>query len=123
MKLLVVILILHGGLGGISQTMTTTESGVGMARNVLRTVQGLEMEIPNLPGERIAVTFFRPDIVRLRISQRGKFEEEPSHALEAEPGQMEAVGIRIQEFEGRVQVGTHAMEVSLFLDPFHVPIS
>lgn len=102
--------------------MATNDSGVGLVPNVLRIVQGLEMDIPNLAGERISVTFFRPDIVRLRISRRGKFEEKPSYAVPAELGQMEAVGVRIQAFEDKIKIASNAMEVFLFLDPFHVEI-
>jgi len=102
--------------------MSTTDDQVALVRKILRTEQGLEMGLPELAGERISVTFFRPDIVRLRISRQGKFEEKPSYAVPDAIGQMEPARIRIEEFKDRFLIGTDAMEVSLFFDPFHVEI-
>ena len=73
----------------MSQAMIRTEKSACLVRNVLRTEQGLEMGLPDLAGERISVTFFRQDIVRLRISRQGKFEEKPSYAVPDAIGQME----------------------------------
>jgi len=106
----------------MSRDMSTTDDQVALVRKILRTEQGLEMSLPELAGERISVTFFRPDIVRLRISRQGKFEKKPSYAVPDELGQMEPARTRIEEFKDRVLIGTDAMEVSLFLDPFHVEI-
>lgn len=85
---------------------------------VRRTATGLAAE---LHGERLEVDAVRDDVVRMRISRGGVFDEPPTFAVCVDP-----LGLRpsfdVEESDGVVRLRTAALVVSVHLDPFRLDV-
>src|SRR4051794_20758715 len=83
-------------------------------------VEGTERGLAaRLHGERLLVELVAEDVVRLRISRGGTFDDPPTHAVCADP-LAEPVKHEVEHGEGVVRLRTAAMVVTLGLDPFRV---
>lgn len=91
-------------------------------KTVRRIPHGLEVQVRDLQGETVRITFLRPDVARLQISRSGKFEDQPSHAVPPDRRLGEPTQIQIREGEDRVEIRTPAMGIMVFLDPFHLEV-
>jgi len=77
--------------------------------------------LATLHGERLRVDVVRPDLVRVKISRGGRFDEEPTHAVCVDPlGATPA--FTVEHTEESVQVRTDALVLSLWLDPFRIDV-
>jgi alpha-glucosidase len=74
-----------------------------------------------LHGERLRVDVVAPDVVRLKISRGGTFDESPTFAVCADP-LAAAVDFAVEREDGVVRVRTAALVVSLWLDPFRLDV-
>ncbi len=74
-----------------------------------------------LHGERLRVDLIRDDIVRVKISRGGGFDESPTFAVCVDP-LAEAVDFRFERGDGVVRLHTSALTVSLGLDPFRLDV-
>ena len=101
---------------------TIVPGGGGGSAGWRRIPHGLEMGLEAVPGEVVQVTVLRAEVVRIRISKNGVWEENPSHAVLPERSLPEATPIEIREQPDRVELVTGAVTVSLYRDPFHVEI-
>ena len=85
---------------------------------VTQTPRGLVAE---LHGEQLRVDVVRPDLVRLKISRGGRFDEEPTFAVCVDP-LSEDVSFEVERGDDRVALRTSALTVSVWLDPFRVDV-
>jgi len=83
-----------------------------------RTAQGLVAQVHT---EQLRIDLVREDVVRLKISRGGTFDEEPTHAVCVDP-LAEPVRFELEQDDDRVRLVTSAMVVSLWLDPFRVDV-
>jgi alpha-glucosidase len=74
-----------------------------------------------LHGERLDVDIVRPDVVRLRISRGGSFDDPPTHAVCVDP-LAEPVAFDVERDDDMVRVRTEALVVSVGLDPFGLDV-
>ena len=74
-----------------------------------------------LHGEMLRVDLVREDVVRIKISRGGSFDESPTYAICADP-LAGRVAFDVEHGEGTVRLRTAAMLVSLWLDPFRVDV-
>jgi alpha-glucosidase len=86
--------------------------------SVERTARGVRAV---LHGERLEIDVVRPDLVRLRISRGGAFDDPPTHAVCVDPF-ADAAAFEVEEADGVVSVRTDALVVSLGLDPFRLDV-
>src|SRR5687768_15320785 len=84
--------------------------------SVERTDRGL---LAALEGERLRVEPVRADVVRVKISRGGVFDERPTFAVCAEPDPVE---FSVEREDGVVRLRTSALVVSLSLDPFALDV-
>jgi alpha-glucosidase len=84
--------------------------------SVEETERGLLAE---LGGERLRVEPVRADVVRVKLSRGGVFDETPTFAVCVEPGPVEFSVTRV---EGAVRLSTSALVVILTLDPFALDV-
>src|SRR5664279_1096284 len=77
--------------------------------------------VAQVHGETFAVDVVADDVVRLRMSRGGAFDESPTFALCVDP-LAQPVEFRVEHAPDRVRVVTPAMEVSVWLDPFRVDV-
>ncbi len=81
---------------------------------VAETATGVEAE---LHRERLRIDVVRDDVVRIKISRGGEFDETPTYAVCVDP-LADVPHFDVVRDEERVQVTTAACTVSLWLDPF-----
>lgn len=77
--------------------------------------------VADLHGEQLRVDTVRPDVVRLKISRGGRFDESPTYAVCVDP-LAEPVDFTVQHDDDRVRLVTAALTVSVWLDPFRVDV-
>ena len=85
---------------------------------VTETATGVEAE---LHRERLRIDVVREDVVRLKISRGGEFDENPTYAVCVDP-LADVPDFTVARDEERVQVRTAACTVSLWLDPFRIDV-
>ncbi|MEI6035196.1 MAG: glycoside hydrolase family 31 protein [Verrucomicrobiae bacterium] len=71
-----------------------------------------------LERERLRVEVVRPDILRVRVSRAGRFEEKPSAAVCAQPGSFGATDFTLEETPDTVTVSTGALALHVTRAPF-----
>lgn len=81
---------------------------------VTRTERGIRAE---LHGETLEVDVVRDDVVRLRISRGGAFDDHPTFAVCVDPLST-PVAFQVEHDDGAVRVRTCALVVTVELDPF-----
>jgi alpha-glucosidase len=85
---------------------------------VAETPHGL---LGDLHGEQLRVDVVRADVVRLKISRRGRFDDSPTFAVCVDP-LADPVSFRVERDADRVRLVTDALTVSVWLDPFRVDV-
>ena len=90
----------------------------GQVTAVERTERGV---LARLHGELLRVEVVRPDIVRIKISRGGVFDEAPTFAVCVDP-LAEHVPFTVVEDEEMVQLHTSELVVSLWLAPFRLDV-
>ena len=86
--------------------------------SVSETDRGIEADVH---GERFRVEVCRPDVVRLRMSRGGAFDDKPTYAVCVDP-LAAAVTWRAEPGEQVWRVITDELTVSVWLDPFRVDV-
>jgi alpha-glucosidase len=86
--------------------------------SVTDTERGLVAE---LHGERLRIDVVRDDVVRVKISRGGLFDESPTFAVCVDP-LSESVGFSIEREDDVVRLRTSALVVSLWLHPFRLDV-
>src|SRR5919108_2444646 len=74
-----------------------------------------------LHGETLRVDFVRDDVVRIRISRGGSFDEPPTFAVCVDP-LSEQVAFDVEHCDGMVRLRGAAVVVSLWLEPFRLDV-
>jgi alpha-glucosidase len=74
-----------------------------------------------LHGERLRVELVRNDIVRLKLSRGGAFDESPTFAVCVDPLSGD-VAFTVDRGDGVVRLRTDALVASLHLDPFRLDV-
>ncbi len=74
-----------------------------------------------LHGEHLRVDLVTDDVVRLKISRGGVFDEAPTYAVCVDPLATD-VQFRVERTDAAVQLITSRMVVSLWLDPFRLDV-
>ena len=82
------------------------------------TATGVEAE---LHRERLRIDVVRDDVVRVKISRGGEFDETPTYAVCVDP-LAEVPDFTVVRDDDRVRVSTAACTVSLWLDPFRIDV-
>ena len=85
---------------------------------VEETARGL---LATLHGERLRLDVVAPDVVRVKISRGGGFDEAPTFAVASDP-LAEAVEFAVERGDGVIRVRTAALVASLWLDPFRLDV-
>jgi len=86
--------------------------------SVEETPRGL---LAGLHREQLRVDLVADDVVRVKISRGGVFDESPTFAVCTDP-LSRPVEFRVERDEDRVRVITSSMVVSLWLDPFRLDV-
>ena len=86
--------------------------------HVRETERGL---LADLHGEQLRVDVVRDDVVRLKISRGGVFDEAPTFAVHVDP-LAEPVDVEVERGDGVVRVRTAGLVVTLHLDPFRLDV-
>ena len=86
--------------------------------DVVDTDRGL---LAQLHGEQLRVDLVREDVVRVKISRGGQFDEPPTFAVCVDP-LSDRVAFTAERSEGVVRLRAAAMVVSLWLDPFRLDV-
>ncbi len=77
--------------------------------------------LATLHGEQLRVDLVRADVVRLKLSRGGAFDESPTFAVCVDPLEAE-VPFDVERGEGVVRLRTAGLVVSLELDPFRLDV-
>ena len=77
--------------------------------------------LANLHGEQLRIDLVRDDVVRVKISRGGVFDESPTFAVCVDP-LSQGVEFRIERDHDVVRLRTSAAVVSLWLDPFRLDV-
>ncbi|MEA2284409.1 MAG: alpha-glucosidase, partial [Solirubrobacteraceae bacterium] len=77
--------------------------------------------IASLHGETLRVDVVRDDVVRVKMSRGGVFDEEPTFAVCTDP-LAEAAAFEVERGDGVVRLRSPALVVSLWLDPFRLDV-
>ncbi|CAA9499833.1 MAG: GH31 [uncultured Solirubrobacteraceae bacterium] len=85
---------------------------------VEETARGL---LADLHGEQLRVDLVRPDVVRLKLSRGGAFDESPTFAVCVDPLEAD-VPFEVEREEGVVRLRAAGLVVSLGLDPFRLDV-
>ena len=100
---------------------TSNYISLSKVTDVQKTSDGL---LANLEHEKLRVDVIKSDLVRIKISRGGVFDESPSHAVVAD---FDSVAANARGFE--LEIGktaailkTNALEVRVALDPLHITI-
>ncbi len=83
-----------------------------------QTARGLLAEVHT---EQLRIDLVRDDVVRIKISRGGVFDESPTHAVCVDPV-AEPVQFQFERADERVRLTTSDMVVSLWLDPFRIDV-
>ena len=86
--------------------------------DVTETPTGVEAR---LHGERLRVDVVREDVVRVKISRGGVFDEEPTYAVCVDP-LAEGAGFTVERGADAVRVATPALVLTVWLDPFRLDV-
>jgi alpha-glucosidase len=86
--------------------------------SVEQTERGL---LATLHGEQLRLDVVREDIVRMKVSRGGRFDEQPTFALCVDP-LAERVAFEVERADDVVRVRTGALVASLWLDPFRLDV-
>ena len=74
-----------------------------------------------LHGERLRLDVVRDDVLRIKISRGGAFDEEPTFAVGADPLSAPAA-FEVERGDGVVRLRTEGLVASLHLDPFRLDV-
>jgi alpha-glucosidase len=77
--------------------------------------------LARLHGEQLKIDIVRSDLVRLKISRGGRFDDSPTFAVCVDP-LVEPGAFKIETADDRVRLITDDVIVSLWLDPFRIDI-
>src|SRR5438309_8325807 len=77
--------------------------------------------LAELHGERLRIDLVREDVVRVKISRGGVFDESPTFAVSVEP-LSSPVKMTFEAADDVVRLRTSAVVVSLGLDPFRFDV-
>lgn len=86
---------------------------------VRRTDRGIKLELGTGTRELMRVDVIRDDVIRLKISRNGHFDESPTFAVCADPGS-QAPEFSFEETDAFARVSTAAMSVTISKDPFRI---
>ncbi len=86
--------------------------------DVTRTDRGI---LARLHGERLRVDVVRADVVRLKISRDGVFDESPTYAVCVDP-LAEPIDFEVVRDDDAVRVVTSGLVLTLWLDPFRIDL-
>lgn len=86
--------------------------------SVVDTARGLAAE---LHGERLRIDLVRDDVVRIKISRGGVFDEEPTFAVCVDP-LSQRVQFAVERDDDVVRLRTAALVVALGTDPFRLDV-
>ena len=86
--------------------------------SVIEAERGLLAE---LHGEQLRIDFVRADLVRVKISRGGVFDESPTFAVSVDPLSQD-VEVVFERGDDEVRLRTSALAVSLGLDPFRLDV-
>ena len=86
--------------------------------SVIEAERGLLAE---LHGEQLRIDFVRADLVRVKISRGGVFDESPTFAVSVDPLSPD-VEVVFERGDDEVRLRTSALAVSLGLDPFRLDV-
>jgi alpha-glucosidase len=86
------------------------------AANLQRIARGLEMDVD---AERLRVEALREDVLRIKISCGGVFDEQPSAAVCADTGAMDCA-VEVEETAELVRLRTTAMTLTIYKEPFRL---
>ena len=86
--------------------------------DVRETERGIEA---SLHGERLQVDLVTDDVVRIRISRGGSFDEQPTYAVCVDPMAV-PVEHRVEYDEGVVRLRSSGLQLTLGLDPFRIDV-
>ena len=100
--------------------MIATESYLRFERvsDVEQTEHGL---LARLHGEQLRLEIVRPDVVRIKISRGGVFEESPTFAVCVDPLD-EPAAFTVERGDAVFRLRTQDLVVSLWLDPFRIDV-
>ena len=77
--------------------------------------------LAELHGERLSIDVVRADLLRIKISRGGVFDESPTFAVCVDPLATPA-HFRVEQDSERVQLITSACTASLWLEPFRIDV-
>src|SRR6478735_4042741 len=77
--------------------------------------------LAELHGERLSIDVVRADLLRIKISRGGVFDESPTFAVCVDP-LAQPVEFAVEHDDDRVRVVTAALVVSVWLDPFRIDV-
>ena len=77
--------------------------------------------LADLHGEQLRIDVVRPDVVRLKLSRGGAFDESPTFAVCVDP-LSDVPAFTVRSTRDAVELSTTAMTVTLGLDPFRLDI-
>jgi alpha-glucosidase len=86
--------------------------------SVAETDRGLLAE---LHGEQLRIDVVRADVLRLKISRAGRFDDSPTFAVCVNP-LADEVPFTVERGDGVVRLATAALVVSLWLDPYRLDV-
>jgi len=86
--------------------------------SVIPTPTGILAE---LHGEQLRIDVVRPDVLRIKISRGGVFDDPPTFAVCVDP-LAETPGFRVEPGEAVVRLSTEFCVASLWLDPFRIDV-
>ena len=86
--------------------------------SVMETERGV---VASVHGELLGIDVVREDLVRVRMSRGGQFDQQPTAALAVDPF-AEPAAFDIERVDGVVRVRTAALVVTLGLDPFRLEV-
>ena len=85
---------------------------------VSETERGIEAA---LHGERLQVDLVTDDVVRIRISRGGSFDDQPTYAVCVDP-MARPVEHQVEHGDGVVRLRTSGLQLTLGLDPFRIDV-
>ena len=85
---------------------------------VRETERGIEA---SLHGERLQVDLVTDDVVRIRISRGGSFDDRPTYAVCVDP-MAGPVEHQVEHGDGVVRLRTSGLQLTLGLDPFRIDV-
>ncbi len=77
--------------------------------------------LAHLHGEQLRIDLVSDDVVRVKVSRGGTFDESPTYAVCIDP-LAEAVEFSVEQSDDAFRIRTSAMVVTLWLDPFRIDV-